>query len=163
MKGATVNDYYDFDDNRRRGGFGLNLPGPLRAALFVSIGLLVLNLVTFLTAGAGAALSLPLLGLVYLGCGALSARFNAQDNEGRAPVIAGAMAGGALWIISFVANILLTLLLGGFSLGIGFLIGVPYLCLCSPVELLLGAILGSFGGFVYGLFDGRSGSSVDGW
>ncbi len=158
-----MNDYFDYDDDSRRRGFGSNSPGPLRAALFVSLVLLVLNVITFLTAGTGAALSLPLLGLVYLACGALSARFNAQDNEGRAPVIAGAMAGGALWIISFVANILLTLLLGGFSLGIGFLIGIPYLCLCSPVELVLGAILGSFGGFVYGLFDSRSGSSDVGW
>lgn len=154
-----MNDYYDFDDDRRSGGFGSNLPGPLRAALFVSIGLLILNVVTFLTAGTSAALSLPLLGLVYLGCGALSARFNAQDNEGRAPVIAGAMGSGALWIISFVANALLTLLMGGLSLGVGFLIGVPYLCLCGPVELLLGAILGSFGGLVYGLISDRGGGA----
>jgi hypothetical protein len=163
VKGATVNDYFDYDENGRGGGFASSLPGPLRAALFVSLVLLVLNVITFMTAGTSAALSLPLLGLVYLACGALSARFNAQGNEGRAPVIAGAMAGGALWIISFVANILLTLLLGGFSLGVGFLIGIPYLCLCSPVELLLGAILGSFGGFVYGLFDGRTGSSDPDW
>ena len=59
-----MNDYFDDNDNRRDGGIASNLPGPLRAALFVSLVLLVLNIVTFLTAGTGAVLSLPLLGLV---------------------------------------------------------------------------------------------------
>lgn len=156
----TLNNFDDFDEYRRA-GFGSNLPAPLRAALYVSVSLLILNAITFLSAGTSAALSLPLLGLVYLGCGALSARFNAQGDEGLAPVIAGALAGGALWVISFIINALLTLLLGGFSFGIGLLVGIPYLCLCGPIELLLGTILGAFGGFVYGLFDNQSHSSGD--
>lgn len=158
-----MNDYFDFDDNGRGGGFASGLPGPLRAALFVSLALLVLNAITFLTAGTGAALSLPLLGLVYLGCGVLSAYLSAEAGESPASIVAGAMGGAALWIISFVVNIVLTLLLGAPSLGLSLLVGVPYLCLCSPVELLLGALLGTFGGFVYGLFDGRSGSSDVDW
>lgn len=158
-----MNDFFDYDDNRRGGGFASGLPGPLRAAVFVSLALLILNAITFLTAGTGAALSLPLLGLVYLGCGALSARFSAGSGESLAPIAAGAAGGAALWVISFVANIVLTLLLGAPSLGLSLLIGVPYLCICSPVELLLGALLGTFGGFIYGLFDGQSGSSDVGW
>lgn len=159
-----MSGYYDFDDNPRRGGFASGISGPLRAALFVSVGLLILNAITFLTAGTGAALSLPLLGLVYLSCGILAARLDADAESNRSAVTAGAMGGAVLWVISFLTNLVLTLLLGAPSLGISLLVGIPYLCLCSPVELLLGAILGSFGGLIYGLFRSRRSSpSNDGW
>lgn len=159
-----MSNYYDFDDNPPRRGFGSGIPGPLRAALIVSVGLLILNGVTFLTAGTGAALSIPLLGLVYLGCGILAAKLDGEASVSRAPVTAGAMGGAALWVISFLTNLLLTLLLGAPSLGISLLVGIPYLCLCSPVELLLGGILGSFGGLIYGLFSRRRDpTSSDGW
>lgn len=150
-----MSSYDDFDNNPRRRSFASSIPGPVRAALIVSVGLLILNGITFLTAGTGAALSIPLLGLVYLGCGILAARLDATAGTNRTSVAAGATGGAALWVISFLTNLLLTLLLGAPSLGISLLVGIPYLCLCSPVEFLLGGILGSFGGLIYGLFSSR--------
>lgn len=126
-------------------------PPPIRAAALVSIGLLILNVITFVSAGTAAPLSLPLLALVYLGCGALAARFSDEDDSPDNPTVVGATAGLALWVISFLANALLTLLLGAPSFGLSFLVGIPILCLCGPVELLAGAIMGSLGGFLYGL------------
>lgn len=152
-----MNDYYDFDD---RGGWFSRLPAPARAALVVAIGLLILNTITFITAGSGAVISLPLQALVYLGCGVLGAMFGADDEDGRTPVVNGAMAGLTLWGISFLVDILLTLFLSVPSLGISLVVGVPYLCLCGPTELIIGSIIGSFGGFLYGLFHDNGNSSL---
>jgi len=143
------NDYYDFDNNNRFS----RLPAPVRAALLVVFALLILNTITFITVGTGATISLPLIALVYLACGVLGAMFSVNTNDGQSPVISGALAGLILWFFSFLINILLTILLSAPSLGISIAIGIPYLCLCAPTELFIGAILGSFGGLLYGFFD----------
>jgi len=144
-----MNDYHGFDDG---GNWFSRLPAPVRAALLVVIGLLILNTITFITAGTGAAVSLPLMALVYLGCGVLGAAFGVDAHDGRTPVVSGAMAGLTLWLFSFLIDILLTVLLSAPSLGVSLVVGVPYLCLCGPTELFIGAILGSFGGLLYGFF-----------
>lgn len=152
-------DNYGTDDS---GGWFSRLPAPVRAALAVAIGLLILNVITFITAGSGAAISLPLQALVYLGSGVLGARFGADDHDGREPIVNGALAGLTLWGFSFLIDIVLTLLLSVPSLGISLVVGVPYLCLCGPTELVGGTIIGSFGGFLYSLFsDGETNSFYD--
>ncbi len=150
-----MNDY-DWGDGRTSRRAFSTWPAPIRATVLVSIGLLILNVITFLSAGTAAPLSLPLLALVYLGCGALAARFSDEDESAANPTVVGALAGLALWIVSFLVNTLLTLLLGAPSFGLSFLVGIPILCLCGPVELLAGAFMGSLGGFLYGLIWGRS-------
>lgn len=146
---------YDYDHDRGVRRRFSNLPAPIQAALFVALGILILNAITFLTAGTAAALSLPLLGLIYLGCGALAARLDHEADGESNPVLIGAASGLALWVVSFLVNAAFTLILGAPSLGLSILIGIPYLCLCGPMELLLGATISAFGGFLYGLFRGR--------
>lgn len=156
-----MNDYYGSDDGRRPAGFFARLSPPVRAAVIVSVVMLVLNLITFLTGGAGLALSLPLQLIVYGICGGLAAKFNVDDQGSASHIVAGAISGLVLAGISFLVNVILTLILGAPSLGISLVVGVPYLCLCGPLQVIFGGLLASFGGFVYGLFAGRNGPSSD--
>ena len=86
----------------------------------------------------------------------LGALFGADARDGRAPVVNGALTGITLWGFSILFDILLTIILSAPSLGISLVVGVPYLCLCGPTELFIGAILGSFGGLLYGFFHNDS-------
>jgi len=123
-----MEDFYGFNN---RSGFS-RLPSPIRAALIMALGLLILNIITFLTAGAGGVVSIPLLALVYVGGGVLSAMFANSDGDARTPVVSGVLAGVSLWVISFLIDVVLSLVLAIPSLGLNLLLDVPYLCLCGP-------------------------------
>ena len=125
--------------------------------------MIVLNVITYITAGGGVVVSLPLLIIVYLACGALAAKLNADENGAQSPTAAGAMSGLILAGAALIVNLVLTLILGAVTVGIGLLASIPSLCLCGPVQVVGGALLAAIGGFLYGMFAGGGKSSDYNW
>jgi len=127
----------------------------LRAALLVSIPFIAADFFNYYSAGTALILSLPVLGLLFLGCGALAAKFAADDGRGDL-VFAGATSAFILWLISLLVNGIIALIPGLISFGTTLLLGVPYICLCGPFQLIGGALMGTLGGWLYKLVAGRS-------
>lgn len=145
-----MNDYDDAPSSRWS-----RFPPQLRAALLVSIPFIVADFFNYYTAGGALALSLPILGLLYLGCGALAAKFAADDGRGDL-VFTGATSALIMWLISLVVNGIIALFPGLVSFGASLLLGLPYMCLCGPFQLIGGALVGALGGGLYRLIAGRS-------
>ena len=121
-----------------------------RAAMLFAIPFTLVDAIHYYTAGSALIFSLPLLGLIYVLCGGLAARFAHQDelDPGKLPAI-GRSAGLRLWLTSTVINTLLALILGFASLGVSLLGGAVYLCLFAPLHALVSAMTGWLGGWVY--------------
>ncbi len=129
-------------------------PPQLRAALLVSIPFIVADFFNYYTAGGALALSLPILGLLYLGCGALAAKFAADDGRSDLAFV-GATSAIIMWLISLLVNGIIALFPGLVSFGASLLLGIPYMCLCGPFQLIGGALVGALGGWLYRLIAGR--------
>lgn len=125
-----------------------------RAALALALPFTLVDSLHYLSAGTALAFSLPVLLLIYLGCGMLAGLFTRSGSGVGSG--SGAWAGAKLWLISTLANIFVGLLAGALSLGATLLLGVPYLLLCAPVSLVLGALAGAAGEALFGWFWRRS-------
>lgn len=126
----------------------------LRAALLVSVPFIAADFFNYYSAGAALALSLPILGLLFLAAGALAAKFAADDGR-HDLVFVGATSAFLIWLISLLVNGVIALFSGLASFGATLLLGVPYICLCGPFQLIGGALVGALGGWLYKLIAGR--------
>ncbi len=143
----------DYDDlNSPSSNFFDRLSPSLRAAAYFAIPFIAVDFFNYLSTGAALIFSLPVLALMYSGCGALGAKYTAESNAGGSKVRAGVMAGLMLWAVSLAVNTVISLILGTISLGTTLLVGVPYICICGPFQLIGGGLMGALGGWLYGHF-----------
>lgn len=128
-----------------------------RAALLFAIPFTLVDSLHYYTAGTAIVFSLPLLFVFYLLCGFLAARLQiaAGGNYGQA-ARQGFWSGIRLWCFSTLVNTFISLLVGAFSLGLSLVLGIPYLLLCAPVLLVLGAFVGLLGASLCTFFDRRT-------
>lgn len=143
----------DIDSGQEDGSFSRfsrNAPY-IKAALIFAVPFIIIDFFNYYTAGTASIVSLPVLLLLYTGCGALSAKF-AHDQGYEQVFLAGALSGAFLWIISTVVNTIVAIIIGTFSLFTTLLLGIPYLCICAPVMLVGGGIAGGIGGFLFNFF-----------
>ena len=152
-----MSDYFDSDFESTGRGLS-NWPPPLKAALIFTIPFVIVDFFNYYSAGTALAISCPILFLLYAGCGILTAKFS-TDDEFSSPnyFLVGGTAGAILWLFSTIINTLIGVALGTLSLGTTLLLGLPYLCLCTPAFLLMGAITGGVGAVIYSsIFQGNS-------
>ena len=134
-----------------------NLVPSTKAALILAIPFTILDAVHYYTAGTALIISLPLMLLVYLFCGALAGIFVNDSNKDRSDFIKiGVVAGLKLWFLSTTINTLISVIIGASSLGMTIFLGIPYLCLCAPFFLISSGFLGGLGGFVDTFFRPRN-------
>ena len=85
----------DYDDDTPRSGFR-RFPPQLRAALLISVPFIAADFFNYYSAGTALVLSLPVLALLFLACGALAGKFAADD--GRSDLVfVGATSALILW------------------------------------------------------------------
>ena len=146
-----MTDYNDPDSPRS----GWNrFPPQLRAALLISVPFIAADFFNYYSAGTALILSLPVLALLFLGGGALAAKFAADD--GRSDLVfVGATSALILWAISLLVNGIIALIPGLLSFGATFLVGLPYICICGPFQLIGGALVGALGAWLYKVIAGR--------
>lgn len=146
--------YDDYSGSKASGflkGFS-QIPPAVRAAILFAIPFIVVDFFNYYSAGAAMAISLPILALLYAGCGALAAKFAADHGRvGGQLALNGLYAGLCLWLVSTVVNTIIGLILGTASLGLTLIGTIPYLCLCAPVQLVGGGAMGALGGVILGL------------
>jgi hypothetical protein len=127
-----------------------------RAALIFVIPFAIVDAIHYYTAGTALVLSLPLVIIFYSSCGFLAGRFASQEGgETDVLVNIGAIAGGKLWFLSTLVNMLIAAFVGASSLGITLFLGIPYLLLCAPILMIGGLLLGGLGGYFYGFIHER--------
>jgi len=150
----------DYSENSSVSNFFFRLPSFFLAPIILSVPFIVVDFFNYYSAGTALAFSTPVLAILYAACGALAGKL-AADREGSNPnfVVIGATAGIALWLASTVVNTIISLIVGAASLGTTLLLGIPYLCLCAPLQFIGGGLMGAFGGFIYSLF--HKGSDVN--
>jgi low temperature requirement protein LtrA len=120
-----------------------------RAALIFVIPFTVVDAIHYYTAGTALVFSLPLVILIYLFCGAVAGKFSFADGvEKTAMLKAGAIAGVKLWFMSTIINTIISLVIGASSLGLTLILGIPYLCLCSPI-VAAGTAIAGLGSYIY--------------
>jgi hypothetical protein len=121
-----------------------------RAAILFVVPFTLVDAIHYYTAGTALIFSFPLLGLIYLSCGALAARIARMDGlvlEGSPRC--GSSAALRLMLASTVINTLVSMLLGFFSLGATMLGGMAYLCVFMPFHALGSIAAGWLGGWMY--------------
>lgn len=118
-----------------------------RAAAVLALPFAVVDAVHYYTAGAAVVVSLPLLALLYLACGALAAHF--AGREGVSSKRVGFRAGVMLWAVSTSINTLVGIIAGVLSFGVTALLGIPYLVVCGPAHLAAGGLMGLLGAAIY--------------
>lgn len=149
-----MNDYFnDFTENTS--GFLSGFSPTVRAAVFFAIPFIIADFFNYFSAGTALIITFPLLMIFYCGCGALAAKFSNESGAAGTPAYSGAIAGLWLWGVSLGVNTIIGLVLGTVTLGATLLLGLPYICICGPIQLIGGALLGAFGGFLYGMFGGK--------
>lgn len=150
-----MSDYFGDEDFGGALGFWEGLPPGVRAATLFAIPFTAVDILNYFSAGTALVLSLPVLALMYAGCGALGARYAGDDgyDSSEFPFV-GATAGLSLWFTSTIVNTAISLIVGTATLGATLLLGLPYLCLCAPAQLVGGGLLGALGGVVYRLLGG---------
>jgi hypothetical protein len=129
-----------------------------RAALLFSLPFAALDALHYLTAGSALVLSLPLVMLFYLGCGALAAKLALNQGQDFSRLAReGLSAGLRLFLLSTAINLVAGVLLGVASLGATLAGGLVYLCLVGPVHAIGSLLLGWAGAWLYGQIARRSG------
>ena len=144
-----------YEDYVEKKSFFSSLPPGIAAALILAVPFMVVDFFNYYTAGTALIFSGPVLALIYTACGALAAYLAGQRGHRSGEfAYTGAMAGLSLWLASTIVNTIVSLVIGAASLGATLLVGIPYLCLCAPIQLLMGGLLGMLGGFLYKKFGG---------
>jgi len=130
-----------------------NLSPNLKSNLIFLLPFIFADFFNYYSAGVALIISGPIMLLLYLGSGAVSAYFALRQGRSTSELPAmGAVTGAGLWLGSTIVNTLIGLILGTASLGTTLLLGVPYLCLCAPFNLVGGAVAGAIGAWLYALF-----------
>lgn len=156
------NEWNDFDpapSGPNRFGSGLH-PG-IRSALIVWGIILLISLINAFTAGTSVIFCYPVQLLVYVGNGALGAHFalgSGYDTPSLPQV--GAVAGAVAWVLPAAFYFIGSLILGIFTLGIGFF-GMAVWLLCGPVDLAIHVMFAMFGAWLYGRYSGGSSSNQE--
>jgi hypothetical protein len=153
-----MSDDYGLDSGSPKKNFFSSIPPFILAPLIFALPFIAVDFFNYYSAGTALAISLPILAILYAGCGALAVFFATKRGTGMAHPMVGALAGLLLWLISTVVNTVISLILGTASLGMTLLLGIPYLCLCAPLQLVGGGLMGALGGFLLGLFHKGSSS-----
>lgn len=149
-------DDLNFDSDFQPKNWFTRIPVPLRAALVFAIPFILVDIWNYFSAGVAQVLSWPVMVLIYAGCGALAGKFATDSGSSGKMGVTGASAGMLLWLISTVVNVIISLVAGTASLGGTLLLGVPYLCICAPIQLIAGGLAGALGAWLYNKFSGRS-------
>jgi hypothetical protein len=154
-----MNDY-DLDPEPSGRNFFTSIHPSVQAALIVAIPFIAVDFFNYYSAGTALVISLPILMLLYIICGALAGFLAAKQGRVSSgfPMI-GALAGLTLWLSSTIINTIIGLIIGTASLGVTLLLGIPYLCLCAPLQMIGGGLMGALGGFLLGLFHKGDSSS----
>lgn len=144
-------DFDDFSEFKSKSSFLRGLRPYLKAALIFAIPFIIVDAFNYFSAGTAQVISWPVMGILYGGCGALAAKFQADGGglSGTFP-LTGAKGGLCLWVISTAVNLIISLIAGTLSLGSTLLLGLPYLCICAPVQLIASGLVGALGGWLYG-------------
>lgn len=133
-----------------------------RAAILFTIPFTILDAVHYFTAGSALIFSFPLVIAIYLLCGMLAANIARQEGQEYHELPKnGKNAAFRLWIVSTAINLLISLLLGFTTFGIGFLGGLLYLCLLGPFHALGSAVIGWIGAWLYQQLHKRTNGEVD--
>lgn len=134
----------------RTGDFFNRFSASTKAALIFAVPFTIVDAVHYYTAGTALVVSLPLVILMYLSCGALAGKFAAAGSAAGSEMSRiGAAAGAKLWLFSTVVNSVIGVVIGATSFGVTLFLGIPYLCLCAPVLAAGGMILGTMGARLY--------------
>jgi hypothetical protein len=149
-----MSSFFDDDSSSVPVGIG-GWPAQVRAALIFTVPFGIVDFFNYFSAGAAFVFSCPLLFLLYAGCGALASWFSSSHSGGGSAIGVGAMAGALLWLISTIVNTIISLILGTASLGATLILGIPYVLLCAPLSLFMGAIAGAVGALVMSAIFGR--------
>lgn len=146
----------DFSSVNYRSGWASLAPN-LKADLILVLPFVFADFFNYYSAGIALVISGPIMLLIYLGSGVLCSFFALRQGRSRSQLPAlGALTGAGLWLMSTIVNTILGLLLGTLSLGTTIVLGLPYLCLCAPVNLIGGALAGALGAWLYTLFASRN-------
>jgi hypothetical protein len=125
----------------------------IKADLIFLLPFILADFFNYYSAGVALVVSGPVMFVFFLGSGALSAYFAVKQGRTMQELPPmGAVTGAGLWLVSTVINVVIGLFLGTVSLGTTLLLGLPYLCICAPFNLVGGAILGAAGAWLYSLF-----------
>lgn len=154
-----MSDYLDEGYEKISSGWASWNPS-IRAALIFALPFGIVDFFNYYSAGVAIAISCPIMILMYAGCGAVAFKLSTDgDVSSGNPMVAGALAGACLWLISTVVNSLISLILGTVTVGMTLILGVPYILCCAPGFLLLGGCLGALGAMGYSAFFHKRDSS----
>lgn len=147
-------DDLNFDETTSSGkSFFTHLPAPLTTALLFAIPFIIVDFFNYYSAGLAQTVSFPILVILYAACGAVAVKLADLKGSGSARgFVTGASAGLLLWVVSTLVNTIIGLIMGTLSMGGTLLLGIPYLCLCAPLQLLGGSVTAGLGGMVYRMF-----------
>jgi len=133
-----------------------NLSPNLKSDLIFLLPFIFVDFFNYYSAGAALIISGPIMLLLYLGSGALCSFFALRQGRNTSELAAlGAVTGAGLWLVSTIVNALVGVIVGTASLGATLLLGVPYLCLCAPINLIGGAIAGAIGAWLFSILINR--------
>ena len=152
------NDYYD-----KPRGFWEGLHPGVRSALIFWVILLAIALLNSFTGGTSLVFCYPVQVLLYAANGALAAYFALGSGRHTSDLPrVGAVAGLVAWVMPAIYYLIVGLLLGLVSLGVGWLVGAAGWLLCGPIDLAIHALFAALGAWLYGRFaGGRSDSTSD--
>lgn len=142
----------------KAGNFFYSFSPAARAALVFVVPFTLLDALHYYTAGTAMVVSLPFVGLAYLLCGMLAARYALREEGAAArPARVGAVSGALLWLASTLINTGIHMVIVGLgTAGVTMFLGGWYLCLCGPVHALLAGLLGAMGGWLYAFVSERA-------
>lgn len=120
-----------------------------QAAILFAIPFTVVDALHYYTAGTALIISLPVLAVIYVLCGASAARIAlARGRQDLSLPRTGGLAALRLWLISTAVNSLIAILLGFTTVGLTLLSGAFYLCLSAPLQIVGSVALGILGGWI---------------
>jgi len=127
-----------------------------KAVILFVIPFTIIDAVHYYTAGSMLIVSFPLLAIIYLAIGMVSAKIAYQEGENiqNLPKV-GRSAGLRLWLISTILNTIISIALGFASLGGTMVSGIFYLCLFAPFHAIGSMLVGGLGGWLYKNFVSR--------
>lgn len=142
------------EDNKKNRFSGI--PSFIKAALICAVPFIIIVVVNYLTVGISACIMIPLLLILYAVAGILAVKFNNDSgSSGKPAFIIGALGGGSLWVISAITNTIAAIVTGGLTLGVGLVLGIPYLLCVVPVELIIAGVISGLSGLIFNAAAGR--------
>ena len=153
-----MSDYFsDFSGDDTVGGavgFWERLHPSIRSALILWSFLIGIAVINSLTGGTSVVFCYPVQLILYVANGALAGHFalGSDYHPSDLPRV-GAIAGFVAWTLPALFYLVFDIILGLVTLGIGFL-GIAVWVLCGPIDLVIQAICGAIGGWLYRRFAG---------